>query len=366
LKRLRELDFLRGVAILLVLFRHQNIFPFLAKMGWIGVDLFFVLSGFLISGLLFKEYLKFGDIQPKRFLIRRGFKIYPIYFLFYIPYLILILNDGKFKLIPFLADMTFLQNYIVGLGYAYSASWSLSVEEHFYFGFSFLLWLGLKYNKISLKKREGNTVGSNSFLVFIILTMILCLGFRFLSNMIFPLQLSRNYSMTHLRIDSLLAGVLISWFYYFRADYLRKIFQSYKPLFFLVAFSGLIWTPFIEPVVSFFAYTAGFTLVYISFGILLLFFLLEKDINHTLNKIFSAFVVNVVSKIGYCSYSIYIIYSFISYEVGNIISSYNLNHNVYADFFISAALSVITGMLMTYYIESYFLKIRDKYYPGRA
>jgi peptidoglycan/LPS O-acetylase OafA/YrhL len=84
---LREIDFLRGIAILLVLLRHQYLFTFTSRMGWIGVDLFFVLSGFLVSGLLFKEYVKFGDIKPKLFLIRRGFKIYPIYFLFYLSFL---------------------------------------------------------------------------------------------------------------------------------------------------------------------------------------------------------------------------------------------------------------------------------------
>jgi peptidoglycan/LPS O-acetylase OafA/YrhL len=84
--RLRELDFLRGIAILLVLLRHIHLFSFTKNMGWIGVDLFFVLSGFLVSGLLFKEYIKFGNIRPKLFLIRRGFKIYPIYFLFYITF----------------------------------------------------------------------------------------------------------------------------------------------------------------------------------------------------------------------------------------------------------------------------------------
>ena len=79
--RLRELDFLRGIAILLVLLRHNYLFDFTFKIGWIGVDLFFVLSGFLVSGLLFKEYLKFGNINPSLFLIRRGFKIYPIFYL---------------------------------------------------------------------------------------------------------------------------------------------------------------------------------------------------------------------------------------------------------------------------------------------
>ena len=45
--RLRELDFLRGIAIILVIARHQVLFPFLKTMGWIGVDLFFVLSGLI-------------------------------------------------------------------------------------------------------------------------------------------------------------------------------------------------------------------------------------------------------------------------------------------------------------------------------
>lgn len=52
-------------------------FSVLTVGGWSGVDLFFVLSGFLVSGLLLNEFKKSRTIQPGRFLIRRGFKIYP-------------------------------------------------------------------------------------------------------------------------------------------------------------------------------------------------------------------------------------------------------------------------------------------------
>ena len=78
--RLQEIDFLRGLAILIVLFRHHWLTSFTFNFGWAGVDLFFVLSGFLVSGLLFSEYKKFGDLKPFRFLVRRGFKIYPMFF----------------------------------------------------------------------------------------------------------------------------------------------------------------------------------------------------------------------------------------------------------------------------------------------
>ena len=67
-KRIFVIDLLRGVAVLLVLFRHfHNLdytikVPILSKIGWIGVDLFFVLSGFLISGLLFNEIKRKGKI----------------------------------------------------------------------------------------------------------------------------------------------------------------------------------------------------------------------------------------------------------------------------------------------------------------
>src|ERR1700683_1541313 len=80
--RNKRLDVLRCVAVLLVMFRHSDVSDFLRRVGWIGVDLFFVLSGFLISGLLFSEYKKRHAISLKRFFIRRGLKIYPAFYVF--------------------------------------------------------------------------------------------------------------------------------------------------------------------------------------------------------------------------------------------------------------------------------------------
>ena len=72
--RIKRLDILRCAAVLLVIAGHSGIFPLTTKVGWVGVDLFFVLSGFLISGLLYSEYKKRGDISFRRFFIRRGMK----------------------------------------------------------------------------------------------------------------------------------------------------------------------------------------------------------------------------------------------------------------------------------------------------
>jgi peptidoglycan/LPS O-acetylase OafA/YrhL len=364
--RLRELDFLRGIAILLVLLRHQFISPYTINMGWIGVDLFFVLSGFLVSGLLFKEYLKNGSIRPGRFLIRRGFKIYPVYYIFYIPYLIQLINNGYFKMSGVLSDLTFLQNYVGGFGFAYAASWSLAVEEHFYFGLSLILWSGLKYNRIKLEKKYGHTAATSPFAKALLAIMLCWLIMRIFSNLISPEQMARNTTMTHLRLDSLLAGVLISYLYYFRFDFLQKKFQSNKRMLICMAIAGVLWTPFIDPLPSFFVKTFGFTLLYISFGILLTYFLLTADINPKLNKVFSATVVNMVSKIGFCSYSIYIIHTYIDRAEENIIAVYHLYDNNLLNFLITSIVSILLGFVMTYKIENYFLSIRNKYFPGRA
>ena len=76
-----SLDVLRGGAVLFIVLFHVNV-PFFNKGGWIGVDLFFVLSGFLISGLLFHDFQKLGKIRLGRFWFRRAFKILPPLYVF--------------------------------------------------------------------------------------------------------------------------------------------------------------------------------------------------------------------------------------------------------------------------------------------
>ncbi len=363
--RLRELDFLRGIAILLVLMRHQFLFDFTQKMGWIGVDLFFVLSGFLVSGLLFKEYLKFGNVDTKLFLIRRGFKIYPIYYLTYIIYLIPILESHKFDLKGFLSDMFFLQNYVLVWGYAYAASWSLAVEEHFYFGFALLIWSGLKYNLFNLKEGISSKKISR-FEIIIITLIILCFCLRFYYNWYFSDDAAKYFTMTHLRIDSLLAGVFVSYLYYFRNEFLTIVFSSYNKILLLLSVLLVLFSPIFQPVGLFYIQTFGFSFLYISFGILLVYFLINKNINSILDKIFSNKIVNIISKIGFSSYSIYIIHTFVNNTFDFIKkSTFCESLNQTLTFFITSFISVLIGIFMTTYIEKYFLNIRDRFYPSR-
>jgi peptidoglycan/LPS O-acetylase OafA/YrhL len=363
--RLRELDFLRGIAIILVLFRHEHLFDFTSKMGAFGVDLFFVLSGFLVSGLLFREYLKFGDIKPGLFLVRRGFKIYPVYYLFYIVHLSQKIIKRQFEVKGFLSDMFFVQNYTWNWGYAFSPSWTLAVEEHFYFGFAMLLFLGLHYHWVNLNKVTSGKM--SRFEWFVVLGMVGATALRVQANIEYPNRLAWNTSMTHLRIDSLLAGVMVSYWYYFRREWLFRFFNTHRKLLLFVAFAFMSFTPFVERDTSFFVKTYGYVLLYIAFGILLWWFLVEKQINQQLDRYLSKPVVDNIGKIGVASYSIYYIHSFVN-NTYNMVEVFVLHYSFPQPitFFVTNAISIAVGIWMTNYVEKYFLAIRDRRYPSRS
>jgi peptidoglycan/LPS O-acetylase OafA/YrhL len=160
--RIPALDGLRGIAILLVLMRH-SIFgmetnsKFLSKLlaagqlSWSGVDLFFVLSGFLIGGILLDA--RQSPHYFKTFYIRRAYRIFPLYaavtfvFLFrHLPFHLLpgSLGDTSPLAIPWASYVTLTQNFwMAHLGWygamTMAATWSLAVEEQFYLTIPFLV-----------------------------------------------------------------------------------------------------------------------------------------------------------------------------------------------------------------------------------
>jgi peptidoglycan/LPS O-acetylase OafA/YrhL len=177
--------------------------------GWIGVDLFFVLSGFLLSGLLFREHMATGRIDPVRFLIRRGFKIYPG---FYILIIATAIGVGRLDR-PILAELFFVQNYFGGV---WGHTWSLAVEEHFYLLLAVSAWLVSRY------QRSWRYVP----LVYVFVAAG-CLAARVsiagrVATTQPPFDGLIHLAPTHLRIDELLFGVVLSyWWHYAQASRLH-------------------------------------------------------------------------------------------------------------------------------------------------
>lgn len=140
-ERLVALDALRGVAILAVLLFHFHrptgiapldavLAPF-GAMGWAGVDLFFVLSGYLVGGIVLAQGASPAGFGWRRFLIRRAFRLWPVLYLYLLALLLVGYDAGR--LWP---AFLHLQNYA---DHGPSHLWSLAVEEHFYLAAAFVL-----------------------------------------------------------------------------------------------------------------------------------------------------------------------------------------------------------------------------------
>ena len=146
-QKIPQLDAVRGLAILVVMmhnispkypvFYSQKLF----SNGWMGVDLFFVLSGFLITGILVDT--KTSEGYFKNFYVRRCLRIWPLYFslLFFMFVLMPLLSSSEAHKIaetasPWWAYPLFLQNFLIGISTnaagPLGVTWSLAIEEQFY------------------------------------------------------------------------------------------------------------------------------------------------------------------------------------------------------------------------------------------
>ena len=199
-----ELDGLRGIAIIVVLIHHQLTTVSL-KGGFLGVDLFFVLSGFLITGLLLSEFEHTGSISIRNFYMRRVLRLGPALALYLIACVIvayytqLIGVQRQLKLIAYV--LLYSTNWRMAFDWdpvldPTSIIWSLSIEEQFY-----LVWPLLLFACLALRiKRKFIAMG----LVAVI--MAICVHRNALLNE--GINLTRLYYGTDTRADALLIGCL--------------------------------------------------------------------------------------------------------------------------------------------------------------
>ena len=139
------LDLLRALAIVVVVIYHAALFGFklpgrIDRFGWVGVDLFFVLSGYLIGGQLLAALAREQSIKLGRFFVRRVFRIMPAYFVILAVYFLL----PSWREYPDMAQplwkfLLSVQNIALHGGTAFSHAWSLAVEDQFYLALPFLL-----------------------------------------------------------------------------------------------------------------------------------------------------------------------------------------------------------------------------------
>lgn len=321
-----------------------------ARGGWVGVDLFFVLSGFLVSGLLMNEYKKSKDIQYGKFLIRRGFKIYPGFvFLILSTFLIETCQAHTFHthvypVSAYLKDLFFLHNYLPG---RWSITWSLDVEEAFYFLLTLFFYIYIRKNKLTLR------VLVITYFTLLVFGMI---GRMYANHLQPDYEPYSQFMQTHIRLDALFLGVVLSWLYHFKQEALLSFFSTYKKV--LIPLSILIITPnFLFPKAENHYWLSVYMLAVNppAFGCLLLA-CMQSKLTFFNNK--------ALSFIGKNSYSIYLWHQVVNgylhdwLPIETSMKVFLLYIPVYM------LVSVLVGVIATRLIEEPFLKLRNRLYPS--
>lgn len=366
MKRVIELDVLRGVAILLVLVRHnfmpsdtagflQPVLSSLICFGWTGVDLFFVLSGFLIGGLLFAEVQASGRLRVRRFLIGRGMKIWPQYYTYLAAVVLIIwpLMGGRSmkELLHTVAPaVVHLQNYSHRWD---SQLWSLGVEEHFYLLLPLIVTAAIwKWGGATVAKRAGWAL----IAVMVFTLALRCALWRP------PFETFRHRLNTHIRLDSLAAGVLLSWTRIYQPALWRSLTRRRLPL--LMTALVLLSPFFFAGAETRFVCTVGYTQIYTGYACLLLLAMSIAESSTFQSRRSPNNLIRAVAWVGGCSYGIYLWHM----DAMNGFKSAIIPTGSGAIYYVvwTAALtlaSITVGYLATILIERPILRLRDWIYP---
>ncbi len=365
--RVRQLDVLRAVAVLLVLGRHTpppelDVATPLRVMGrvwydsgWMGVDLFFVLSGFLVSSLFFTEFRRHGDVRVGRFLVRRGFKIYPPFYLMLLATVIYYDFPGGKVGEVLRNEALFMQNYWGGF---WNHTWSLDAEEHFYVVLAalvaLLVWIG-----------RGARDPFRPLVYLMPLAALTVEGLRVWSR--WEKDVLHLY-LSHMRCDGLVWGVFLAYWYHCRDRRWLLALQRHVVIVLVVA-AVLLAPPFLwwfsehTPL-----WTVGLASMALGFAALLCAVLPTEDgTARTFPRPLGA-----LARVGADSYSIYLWHMPVSrwlmpriedagwFAIGGPTAVYLARSATFV------AICIAGGIVAAFVVERPSLALRDRLCPSRS
>jgi peptidoglycan/LPS O-acetylase OafA/YrhL len=368
-KRLYGLDTLRAAAIILVLMyhykvfvSHENTFGFITQIGWTGVDLFFVLSGYLIGNQILSAFSKNQNFSLRLFYIRRFLRTLPNYYVvlalyFFLPGLL----SGS-ATAPLWAFLTFTQNIGMHPGETFTHSWSLCIEEQFYLLFPVVALL------VASTKRSITLAW-----IVIVTLMIFCALLRsgnwynYGQAAITATDYWQHiYYSSFTRFDELLPGVAIALFKNFHPHAFSKLLQKGN----LLLIMGLASTTIMFYTLANYFYidgygfslliaAFGYTFLSISFALLVLAALSPNTLLHRVRIPFA-------SHLAIWSYAIYLIHRPLFTVLIEQLGQHGINVKNALGTSIIMGVSILCGWLLYQFIETPFMKLREKYYPANT
>jgi peptidoglycan/LPS O-acetylase OafA/YrhL len=346
-----DLDVVRGCAILLALGWHFSQRPsgnaFLDALqwpgrhfGWAGVDLFFVLSGFLVGQLVLREHQRTGRFDGLRFTVRRALKLWPVLYVF----LAVQALAGSQPVGDYLWQTALhVQNYA---GTEIPHLWSLAVEEHFYLVLAVLFPLAAR-RRLSPRALMGVLAG----------VLVAALALRVCGELSGVSHVRLQWR-THFRADSLAAGVLLAAVAVHRPVSFGRLLRL-RWLWLAVTALGVLWLAHVgkgEPLGT----TLGFTVAYLTAAAFLLSLYDASWVPRARP------VTAPVAALGRYSYGIYIWHIFAAQSVLGLLPG-----DVYAEHtpvvqVLKYGSAIAIGVVATALVEKPVLRLRDRFLPGRT
>jgi peptidoglycan/LPS O-acetylase OafA/YrhL len=347
-----QLDGIRGLAIILVISFHYFGFIPVFSFGWCGVDLFFVLSGYLITSRLI--VLQEQKNHLLKFYRNRALRILPLYYLtlivFYVGFNLLVKNSNRYLFDFYNYNWASFALFFQNWSFIYSNGvkenflghfWSLAVEEQFYLAWPFFLY------KFSDQKYFYKLLFAIIILIVISRT-ILYIQYPEWSDYV------HYYYNTFCRMDAFLIGGCL---FLFQKNNKAAQFTGYYVAAFFIIILGIYFTgnaSYRNPFIS----TVGYTLIAITFAGLV--HAASTRSSKLLSLIFNYRWLKFTGKI---SYGLYIFHWLVLRVLAPrleqfLIKFIYINNQIshYIALFICLALSYFISIISYFYFESYFLK----------
>jgi peptidoglycan/LPS O-acetylase OafA/YrhL len=359
-KKLPGLDHLRTLAIMMVLFYHYRMFQHPQWLnesigfGWTGVDLFFVLSGYLISSPLFANIAAGKQISLPEFFIKRFFRIIPAYLAVLIIYFLIPAFREKEALPPLWKFLTFTQNFhfdIKNFG-TFSHVWSLCVEEHFYLFFPLVLFMLIYFKAVKKGALVLLAVLIGGFLVRLYSWYVLIspdaglptFGITWYRYMYYP---------TYNRLDGLLAGIAIAALFAFKPAVKEKItrYGNTTLLLGILVLTGAVY--FCADQKSFHASIFGYPLISAGYGLLVIAAVSPSGILYRFNSRATAFIAKV-------SFALYLSHKGVIHLVQPLLIKAGLPPKGTVMFAACLAAATLGALLLNKAVEAPFLQFRQR------
>jgi len=366
--RIHGLDTLRALAVTLVVLHHYVLFVshaptfgWVGDIGWVGVDLFFALSGYLIGNQIFKSTASAKGLSLPRFYARRFLRTLPNYWVVLALYFMLPAFRNGASLVPAWEYLLFVQNIGLMPGTAFSHSWSLAIEEQFYVLLPALALLGAWF---------GGSVRRAPWLPWVLIALLVVAGMLVRAALWRDVVDGQEYWMRNYfqfiyyaswcRVDELLAGVALAllknrhpaaWAGLARRGNLMGALG-------VLVSGGAFWF-FLQDRYAFPQTVFGLPLLALGFALLIVAAVAPGSLLQRLR-------VPGAASLALWSYAIYLMHRPMSVIGARWMEAQGFGPASLAGIVSSLLLSVATGWLLYRLVETPFMALREQYVPTHA